>query len=235
MYKASVTKYNRVSLPSWEDSIKRSTYQGNATKEAANWLFGNLQRPQRVFGSLLRDFTGHTWWFRRGRGTRNSICFPMCLYRSLLSHQSQSRLSQWKPYGNTLSQTQQRRMTYPLTVWFVATSQRDRVGLGVGGKMFVTSRITLMNYPKTLLFKLVDIRDSLIVYFVDRDPEFFFIILHFYRVGVRNVPTYPTIHRKLQIEVDFYELNSLADITYNCRNICGNCKEYIYCIVIYNV
>lgn len=112
MYKASVTKYNRVSLPSWEGSIKRSTYQGNATIEAANWLFGNLQRPQRVFGSLLRDFTGHTWWFRRGRGTRNSICFPMCLYRSLLSHQPQSRLSQWKPYGNTPSQTQQRRMTY---------------------------------------------------------------------------------------------------------------------------
>lgn len=62
--------------------------------------------------NLLRDFTGHTWWFRRGRGTRNSICFPMCLYRSLLSHQPQSRLSQWKPYGNTPSQTQQRRMTY---------------------------------------------------------------------------------------------------------------------------
>lgn len=131
--------------------------------------------------------------------------------------------------------TTQNDLPYPLTVRSVATSQRDRVGLGVGGKMFVTSRITLMNYPKTLLFKLVDIRDSLIVYFVDRDPEFFYIILHFYRVGVRNVPTYPTIHRKLQIEVDFYELNSLADITYNCRNICGNCKEYIYCIVIYNV
>lgn len=131
--------------------------------------------------------------------------------------------------------TTQNDLPYPLTVRSVATSQRDRVGLGVGGKMFVTSRITLMNYPKTLLFKLVDIRDSLIVYFVDRDPEFFNIILHFYRVGVRNVPTYPTIHRKLQIEVDFYELNSLADITYNCRNICWNCKEYIYCIVIYNV
>lgn len=71
--------------------------------------------------------------------------------------------------------------------------------------MFFTSRTTLRNYPKSLLFKLVDIHDSLIVYFVDRDPEFFYIILHFYRVGVRNVPTYPTIHRKLQIEGDFYE------------------------------
>lgn len=67
--------------------------------------------------------------------------------------------------------------------------------------MFFTSRTTLRNYPKSLLFKLVDIRDSLIVYFVDRDPEFFNIILHFYRDGVRNVvchlPTHPTTLRKL--------------------------------------
>lgn len=40
--------------------------------------------------------------------------------------------------------TTQNDLPYPLTVRSVATSQRDRVGLGVGGKMFVTSRITLM-------------------------------------------------------------------------------------------
>lgn len=92
---------------------------------------------------------------------------------------------------------------YPLTVWPIATSQIERVGLDVGGKLFVTTRTTLRNYPKSLLFKLVDdptikscyIRDSLEVYFVDQDPELFNIILHFYRDSVRNVvchlPTHP--------------------------------------------
>lgn len=55
------------------------------------------------------------------------------------------------------------------------------------------------------------IRDSLSVYFVDRDPEFFNIILHFYRDGVRNVIC-QTILRKLQIEAVYYELDSLADL-----------------------
>lgn len=118
--------------------------------------------------------------------------------------------------------TTQTDLPYPLTVLSIATSQRERVGLDVGGKLFVTSRTTLRNYPKSLLFKLVDdptikpcyIRDSLEVYFGDRDPEFFNIILHFYRDSVRNVvchlPTHPTILRKLHIEAVFYELDSLA-------------------------
>lgn len=120
--------------------------------------------------------------------------------------------------------TTQTDLPYHLTVWSAATSQRDRVGLDVGGKLFVTSRTTLGNYPKSLLFKLVDdptvqpcyIRDSLNVYFVDRDPEFFNIILNFYRDGVRNVvchlPTHPTVLRKLHIEAVSYELDSLADL-----------------------
>lgn len=97
--------------------------------------------------------------------------------------------------------TTQNDLPYPLTVRSVATSQRDRVGLGVGGKMFVTSRITLRNYPKTLLFKLVDIRDSFIVYFVDRDPEFFNIILHFIEsVSVMCRPIRPsTVSFKLKL------------------------------------
>lgn len=51
------------------------------------------------------------------------------------------------------------RMTdepYPLTVWYVATSKRYRIGLDVGGKLLVTSRTTLGNYRKSLLFKLVE-------------------------------------------------------------------------------
>lgn len=120
--------------------------------------------------------------------------------------------------------TTQTDFSYPLTVWSVATSQSDRVGLDVGGKLFVTSRTTLRNCPKALLFKLVDdpaiqpcyISDSFSVYFVDQDPEFFNIILHFHRDGVRNVvcqfSTHPTILRKLHIEAVFYELYSLADL-----------------------
>lgn len=62
--------------------------------------------------------------------------------------------------------------------------------------MFVMLRIIFMNYLKILLFKFVDICDFFIVYFVDWDLEFFYIILYFYRVGVCNVLIYLIIYCK---------------------------------------
>lgn len=59
-------------------------------------------------------------------------------------------------------------------------------------------------------------RDTLSVYFIERDPEFLHIKIHFYRDGARNVvchlPTHPTILQKLYIEAVYYELDSLADL-----------------------
>lgn len=73
-----------------------------------------------------------------------------------------------------------------------------RMGVDVGGRLFVTSRDTLKKHPTSRLAMLVDskptyIQDGLPVLFIDCDPQFFNIILHFCRDGHRNIHSHLTL------------------------------------------
>lgn len=168
MYKASVTKYNRVSLPSWECSITRSTYQGGRQLT----LRKSPKTPESVRKSFKRLYGTHLVIQKRTRNKKQYLFPDVSVSEPIVTSTPIQTVTveTIREYSLT-DATTQNDLPYPLTVWSVATSQWDRVGLDVGGKMFFTSRTTLRNYPKSLLFKLVDIHDSLIVYFVDRDPE----------------------------------------------------------------
>lgn len=69
-----------------------------------------------------------------------------------------------------------------------------RMGVDEGGRLFVTSRDTLKKHPTSRLAMLVDskptyIQDGLPVLFIDCDPQFFNIILHFCRTSKHSQPS----------------------------------------------
>lgn len=73
-----------------------------------------------------------------------------------------------------------------------------RIGVDVGGGLFVTSSDTLKKHPTSRLAMLADskptyIQDGLSVVFFDRDPQFFNIILHFCRDRHRNINCHMTL------------------------------------------
>ncbi|KAI9095216.1 BTB/POZ protein [Phlyctochytrium arcticum] len=67
--------------------------------------------------------------------------------------------------------------------------------LNVGGSLFQTFRSTIERFPRSLLAKLIEHdrysyalnpRDGSRMFFVDRDPRFFHIILDFYRMDLKT-------------------------------------------------
>lgn len=69
-----------------------------------------------------------------------------------------------------------------------------RMGVDEGGRLFVTSRDTLKKHPTSRLAMLVDskptyIQDGLPVLFIDCDPQFLNIILHFCRTSKHSQPS----------------------------------------------
>lgn len=118
----------------------------------------------------------------------------------------------------------------------IAQVQRERVGLDIGGEIFITSKSTLLRFPKSLFGRMLKdptvspcyTKDQADVYFLDRDPEFFRIILHFLRDGPRNInchlPSDPVTLRKIHIEAVYYGLDTLADVIGNmmCVTLMGH-------------
>ena len=118
----------------------------------------------------------------------------------------------------------------------LAQVQRERVGLDIGGEIFITSKSTLLRFPKSLFGRMLKdptvspcyTKDHADVYFLDRDPEFFRIILHFLRDGPRNIschlPSDPVTLRKIHIEAVYYGLDTLADVIGNmmCVTLMGH-------------
>lgn len=85
----------------------------------------------------------------------------------------------------------------------------------------MTSMETLKKYPSSRLALLADskptyVHDGLPFIFIDRDPQFFNIILHFCRDGHRNIncnlPSDNRVLRQVYTEAEYYQLDSLADI-----------------------
>lgn len=112
-----------------------------------------------------------------------------------------------------------------------------RIGVDVGGRLFVTSRDTLKKHPTSRLAMLADskptyIQDGLPVLFIDHDPQFFNIILHFCRDGHRNInchlPSDTRVLRQIYTEAEYYRLDSLADIISSqlCILLMGH-KEFL--------
>lgn len=96
-----------------------------------------------------------------------------------------------------------------------------RIGVDVGGRLFVTSSDTLKKHPTSRLAMLANskptyIQDGLSVLFFDRDPQFFNTILHFCRDGNRNInchlPYDSRVLRQIYTEAEYYCFDSLADI-----------------------
>lgn len=100
------------------------------------------------------------------------------------------------------------------------TYTQFRMGVEVGGRLFVTSRDTLKKHPTSRLAMLVDskptyIQDGLPVLFIDCDTQFFKIILHFCRDGHRNIHSHLTpvsLDKSILKQIEYYRLDSLTDI-----------------------
>lgn len=109
----------------------------------------------------------------------------------------------------------------------IAQVQRERIGLDIGGKVFVTTKSALLRLSKLLFGRMLKdptvsfcyAKDHADVYFLDRDSDFFLIILHFLRDVPRNtschLPSDPVTLRKIHIEAVYYGLDTLADMIGN--------------------
>ena len=77
----------------------------------------------------------------------------------------------------------------------IAQVQRERIGLDIGGKVFVTTKSPLLRLSKLLFGRMLKdptvsfcyAKDHADVYFLDRDSDFFLIILHLLRDVPRNI------------------------------------------------
>ncbi|KAI8921797.1 hypothetical protein BC831DRAFT_552858 [Entophlyctis helioformis] len=92
------------------------------------------------------------------------------------------------------------------------------VTLDVGGRLFRTSPETLASYPTSLLGRLFHpsypvpalLPDDAGHYFIDRNPDYFAVILDFLRTGMLVVP--PALSRAaLDRELDFYGLLDIVE------------------------
>jgi hypothetical protein len=75
----------------------------------------------------------------------------------------------------------------------VAQMQTERVRLDIGGKIFVTSEATIHKFPDALLYRLIrgakpctKSEDGVPTYFVDRDPKYFPVLMHYLRDGPKS-------------------------------------------------
>lgn len=95
-------------------------------------------------------------------------------------------------------------------------TQNERVILNIGGQRFETSKLTLSRYPESVLAELVSSEGVTPrygnVYFVDRDPAHFRLVLNFMRNGMCDLRTLPRDVRylyELYYEASYYRLSDL--------------------------
>lgn len=101
-----------------------------------------------------------------------------------------------------------------------------RVTLNVGGKLFETSKETLMKIPDSLLCGLVEFCDGDEI-FIDRDPNLFHHILNYYRNLKFNKPEDKTLCKNIQLEFDYfgirdpikYYYETLDDYIFNIKKL----------------
>ncbi|KAI1700403.1 BTB/POZ domain-containing protein [Ditylenchus destructor] len=105
-----------------------------------------------------------------------------------------------------------------------STSTNKWICLNVGGKMFHTTKDTLLRHPGSFLAHLVDSdlpsdTDETGAYLIDRDPEHFRTILNYLRSPVLNLDGHKKVMKELLCEADFYNIQPLvSDIRKAMKN-----------------
>jgi hypothetical protein len=82
----------------------------------------------------------------------------------------------------------------------------EEIYINVGGRMFTTYRSTFDAVKSPFLATLVQCELPITgFYFIDRDPEYFAIILNYLRTGVIELP-YNLLQSRLDIELKYYTI-----------------------------
>ncbi|KAL9645042.1 hypothetical protein ABK040_004534 [Willaertia magna] len=103
----------------------------------------------------------------------------------------------------------------------VANLQSNKIKLNVGGKLFTTTKDTLMKYKDSFFFSMLssgkwlpDEDDG--AYFIDRNPKLFTIIMDFLRndgLSETELRVLTNVQKeKLLIEADYFGLDELTKI-----------------------
>ncbi|KAI1700934.1 BTB/POZ domain-containing protein [Ditylenchus destructor] len=97
-----------------------------------------------------------------------------------------------------------------------AIQNSDWVRLNVGGKVFQTTKGTLSRHSESFLARLVtgDLpseKDESGAYLLDSDPEYFRIVLNYFRRGVLNLDDKKLTLKGLLSEADFFNIQPLVD------------------------
>nr|XP_054770372.1 putative potassium channel regulatory protein [Lytechinus pictus] len=96
----------------------------------------------------------------------------------------------------------------------MAEGQDNYVGLNVGGRIFKTSRTTLLAYPESFFSRLLDgpipsAKDDQGNYLIDQDGEVFRHVLNFMRYNELVLPEGFKEYGVLERQADFFQLESL--------------------------
>lgn len=95
------------------------------------------------------------------------------------------------------------------------SAAKERIKLDVGGRIFSTTKSTLLKYGGTYFHALLSsgnfAADEGDAYFIDRDPQFFDRIMASLRTGkpVKMYDLSPTDAQALTIEIDYYMLHNI--------------------------
>lgn len=95
----------------------------------------------------------------------------------------------------------------------------NKITFDVGGKIFSTSKETLLEIPNTYFFALISSDvwkpDKNGVYFIDRDPKYFKIILNYLRIKKIDYESLSDFEIKLlKKELDYFQINVPVIIEY---------------------
>ncbi len=102
-----------------------------------------------------------------------------------------------------------------------ASTAKSKIKLNIGGKIFTTSKTTLLMYPNSFFSAMLSSGkwnpDEDGEYFIDRNPKYFDILLDFMRNGGldSNSEVYDMNKKEkesLRREAEFYLLDSLIEI-----------------------
>ncbi|KAL6077563.1 BTB/POZ domain-containing protein kctd14 [Balamuthia mandrillaris] len=96
----------------------------------------------------------------------------------------------------------------------IVTSQEGQVELDVGGVHYTTSLAVLTRYPDSMLGAMFSGRYNMTPnaqgrYFIDRDGQLFYYVLHFLRNGTILMPQEPQQQALLRLDIEFYQLQAM--------------------------